>query len=98
MITLIVTMKFKEEVAKEAIKLVSILAYESLNEDGCSDYDVWVHGEDTIVIHESFYSEEDLEFHKTTVHYNEILKGELSDMILEKDVKFVKKLQDYFGV
>lgn len=95
MISIHVTMTFIPEFTLKAKALVKELAEKSSGEIGCSSYQVWedVNDENTIIIEESFFTLIDLNFHRETNHYKEILKDKLPEMIKEKVVRFVNNLQ-----
>ena len=44
----------------------------------------------SFILLETFENKEAQEFHKTTKHYLEILKGDLEEYIVEKEVMFLK--------
>lgn len=80
-----------ENKIEECLSLFKELAFESISEEGCLVYSV---GQDSkqlnhFIIHEMFVDNEAFEFHKTTKHFIEILKGDLEPLIINKHVRFL---------
>jgi quinol monooxygenase YgiN len=67
------------------------LAEGSISEEGCLEYSVAQDSKNLncFIIHEVFTDNEAFEFHKTTKHFTEILKGELEPLIINKHVRFL---------
>jgi autoinducer 2-degrading protein len=91
MIKILAEFTVAEENIEKAKSLFEQLACDSLEEDGCLDYSVnqVSRQENVFILQETFMSREAQDFHKLTVHYNEILKGKLEPMIIDKKVRFL---------
>lgn len=90
-IIILAEFKVVEDKIDECRKLFNELAWKSANEKGCLNYEVFQVSRDEqwFIIAETFQDKEAQEFHKTTKHYLEILKGQLEPMIIEKKVRFL---------
>lgn len=83
--------KIQEDKIQEAKSLFTELAWKSSKEKGCSSYEVKQVSRDEqwFIIAETFENQEAFDFHKTTKHYLEVLKGKIEPMIIEKKVRFL---------
>lgn len=92
MITILVTMTFKPEFTQAGKDLVKKLKKASRKEKGCKSYVVKndLNDENTVVLIEKFYDEDGYNFHKETEHVKNILKTQLTPMVSEKVVRFLK--------
>lgn len=90
-IDILVEFKFPEDKINIARALLIELALKSLEEEGCIIYNVKQVSRDEqwFIIFEKFKDKEAQDFHKTTSHYTDILKGKLEPLILEKRVRFL---------
>ena len=88
-----ILVKFEVEIRSFEIckELFNKLQKESEQEEGCIAYQVYQNANklNEFILCEAFEDKEAQEFHKTTKHYLEILKGELEKYILDKEVKFL---------
>ncbi len=91
MINILAEFTVAEENIDKAKALFHKLAIESFKEEGCLAYMVnqVSRQENVFVLHEKFVDKEVQDFHKTTGHYNKILKGELEPLITDKKVRFL---------
>jgi quinol monooxygenase YgiN len=91
MIRILAEFTVSEENIEICKDLFNKLAIESFREEGCVQYELnqVSRQENVFILQETFIDKEAQDFHKTTAHYNEILKGELEPMIIDKKVRFL---------
>lgn len=91
MITILVEFGVAPENVSKAQRLVQELAEGSIKEEGCIYYDAKQDSSDetSFILFEVFENKEAQDFHKTTKHYEEVLKEQLSPLMLEKKVRFL---------
>ena len=91
MIKILAEFTVAEENIEKCRSLFNKLAIESFKEEGCLQYHLnqVSRQENVFIITETFANKEAQDFHKTTTHYNQILKTELEPMIIDKKVRFL---------
>ncbi len=87
MVTLLARLKANQGKGEELVNLCLEMAREVREkESGCLRYDPYVSPEDPeeVVFVEKYNSKEDLEEHRKTPHYQEIVKGKIGEILAEK--------------
>lgn len=91
MIKILAEFTVAEENIDKALGLFHELAEKSYEEEGCISYTVHQvsRQENVFILQEEFLNKEAQDYHKTTEHYLNILKGELEPLIIDKKVRFL---------
>lgn len=90
-ITILAEFKVLEENIDTAKNLFNELTEKSRKEEGCLAYDFRQVSRDEqwFIFSEVFKNQDAFEYHKTTSHYLEVLKGKLEPLFIDKMIRFL---------